>query len=90
MTLPIKSHYAFIDPILVALAEKGHRVYSYSPFPKTNNRIANYYDDVNISDCFQLAELPIERDFFNNPIILMHAIHTICVPLTNSCPLVSR
>lgn len=45
-----KSHYAFIDPLMIQLAKRGHRVVSYSPFPK-NYRITNY-TDVSIAECF--------------------------------------
>lgn len=54
LSLPVKSHYTFIDSLLVALAEKGHRVYSYSPFPKnkSDGKISNNYVDIDISECF--------------------------------------
>ncbi len=38
---PFKSHYDFVDPLLVKLAEKGHHVFVYNPFVK-NIFIPNY------------------------------------------------
>ena len=48
--LPAKSHFNFIDPLMVGLAERGHKVTSYNPFPK-KNKIPNYAD-VHLDGCF--------------------------------------
>jgi glucuronosyltransferase len=47
-----KSHYNFIDPLMVRLAEKGHKITNYNPFPK-ERKVPNYVD-VNIHGCFPL------------------------------------
>lgn len=46
-----KSHYAIPDPLLVRLAEKGHQVTVYSPYPKKQQNITNYID-IDIGSCF--------------------------------------
>ncbi len=49
LPLPLKSHYAVIDPVLIKLAELGHHVTVYSPFPKY--RVIPNYKDYDISMC---------------------------------------
>lgn len=50
LPVSVKSHYALPDRLLVRLAELGHDVTVYSPFPKSVP-IPNY-TEVNISQCF--------------------------------------
>lgn len=53
--LKSKSHYAIIDPLMVRLAELGHNVTIYDPFPKKKQMCSNY-KEVDISECFVLDE----------------------------------
>lgn len=52
---PAKSHYAVFDPLMVALAERGHNVTVYNTFPKPY-LIPNYHE-VDISHCFHLPNI---------------------------------
>ena len=52
--LQAKSHFRFIDPLMVRLAEKGHKVTSYNAFPK-NYRIPNYVD-ISLRGCYYLDD----------------------------------
>lgn len=51
---PSASHYAIPDPLLLRLAEKGHQVTVYNPYPKPG-QISNYRE-VDVSSCFASAE----------------------------------
>lgn len=51
---PSASHYAMPDPLLLRLAEKGHQVTVYNPFPKSK-KMSNY-NEVDISSCFSSGE----------------------------------
>ncbi|XP_065219049.1 UDP-glycosyltransferase UGT5-like isoform X50 [Planococcus citri] len=52
---PARSHYAVFDPLLVALASRGHNVTVYNTFPKKYS-LANYRE-VDISHCFHLPDI---------------------------------
>lgn len=52
---PAKSHYAVFDPLMTALAKRGHNVTVYNTFPKTY-AIPNYHE-VDLSDCFHLPNI---------------------------------
>ncbi|XP_065219038.1 UDP-glycosyltransferase UGT5-like isoform X40 [Planococcus citri] len=76
MPFPSISHYAIPDPILVRLAELGHEVTVYSPFPK-KEKIPNYRN-FDIGPCFAPPKEVLTVDFMasmasnslNNLIIL--------------------
>ena len=53
LPFPSKSHYAIADPLLVKLAELGHDVTVYSPYPK-KDKISNY-EEVDIGQCFSFS-----------------------------------
>ena len=57
--IPIKSHYAVFDALMLALAERGHNVTSYNTFPKDVS--ARKYAEVNLSECFQFSHFGEER-----------------------------
>lgn len=61
LPLPSRSHYTTVDNLLVALAEKGHHVTVYSPFPKS--RVIPRYREINIGSCFSFSSSisPIEE-----------------------------
>ncbi|XP_065219035.1 UDP-glycosyltransferase UGT5-like isoform X37 [Planococcus citri] len=52
LPVPSKSHYAVLDPLLVKLAELGHDVTVYNPYPK-KNKIPNY-KEIDIASCMKL------------------------------------
>lgn len=57
-----KSHYAFIDPLMVRLAELGHNVTIYDPYPKSE-KLPNY-NEIDVSECFVFGTLYEEIDTF--------------------------
>lgn len=57
---PLKSHFAVIDPLLVRLAELGHDVTVYNPFPK-KDRILNY-KEFDIGYCSPTPKNPWTMD----------------------------
>ncbi len=69
---PIKSHFIFIDPLLVELARKGHQVTVYSAFKK-NRAIPNYreYDtsDCPLSQHPMLPSIETYRSLFGGPFV---------------------
>ncbi|XP_065219022.1 UDP-glycosyltransferase UGT5-like isoform X25 [Planococcus citri] len=54
-SLPAKSHYIVFEPLLIALAERGHNVTVYNTFPKKYT-IPNY-NEIDISKCFHLPDI---------------------------------
>lgn len=52
---PAKSHYAVFDPLMVALAKRGHNVTVYNTFPKRYT-LPNYHE-VDLSECFNLPNI---------------------------------
>lgn len=53
-----KSHFSFIDPLMVRLAEKGHKITSFNAFPK-KSKIINY-TDVDIKGCYTQKHITTE------------------------------
>ncbi len=62
---PLKSHFIVFDALLLELANRGHHVTVYSPFPKET--IVPNYQQVDTSQCFHI---PIEM--FNMEYTLKH------------------
>lgn len=56
---PARSHYAVFDPLLVALAERGHNVTVYNPFPKKYSSSVPNYREIDVSKCFHLPDILI-------------------------------
>ena len=50
----MKSHYAFAQPLLMELAERGHEVTVYTPFLKPKNQVVPNYKEFDTSMCFDL------------------------------------
>lgn len=77
------SHFAMVEPLMTALADRGHRVTVISPFPR-RNRTANYAD-VDVSDALPpvVSQLSVVDDFEpENPVSglrnLCHMNHRVC------------
>lgn len=52
LPVPGKSHCVFLETLLIRLAEKGHNVTVYTPFPKKFPNLPNYVN-VNTDECFR-------------------------------------
>ncbi|XP_065219012.1 UDP-glycosyltransferase UGT5-like isoform X15 [Planococcus citri] len=64
LPFPSKSHYAIPDPLLVRLAELGHHVTVYSPYPKKD--IIPNYKDIDIEPCFRRPSKMLTIDFMSS------------------------
>ncbi len=68
--LAVKSHFEIFDALMVALANRGHKVTVFSPFPK-NDTISGYFS-ISLADCFStppiydFGDLIFSPNFFFN------------------------
>ncbi|XP_065219010.1 UDP-glycosyltransferase UGT5-like isoform X13 [Planococcus citri] len=71
LPFPSKSHYAIADPLLVRLAELGHNVTVYNPYPKIE-KIPNY-QEIDIGHCFSMQIDAVSMDVLafvaSNPVV---------------------
>ncbi|XP_065219026.1 UDP-glycosyltransferase UGT5-like isoform X29 [Planococcus citri] len=61
---PSKSHYSIPDPLLVRLAELGHNVTVYNPYPK-KEKIPNY-TEIDTESCFPRPSNMLTVDFMSS------------------------
>lgn len=90
--MQVKSHYAIIDPLMVRLAELGHNVTIYDPFPK--KRPLPNYNEFDTSKCFGIspefggirAMLSMGDNRYNNLMLLfMIGINTFTLESFENC-----
>lgn len=72
------SHFAMIEPLLVALAERGHHVTVISPFPRRTRVVR--YADVDVSDALPpvIGGLNVTTETASGPVNAMAGLRSLC------------
>ncbi len=95
LPFPSRSHYTFIDPLLVKLAEKGHEVILYNQFPKST--VVPNFTHYDTSSCYVSKAPPLSTEdlmyFFGDPFTSVYSFSqflkitpqdfTNCAPLND-------
>lgn len=79
------SHFAMMEPLMWALAERGHRVTVISPFPRKTRAGHGRYVDIDVSDALPpvISQLNVTEDFGpENPVTGLRNLcdmnHRVC------------
>ena len=82
-SIPARSHFNFIEPLLIRLSEKGHNVTSFNPFPK-NHQIPNY-THISLEGC-----IPVQSNVLTVDAMLKYSenafLFALMMPMSNFSP----